>query len=194
MRELCDRKGARLTMILVIAALVGCENNPPGSALRPPPELPQVILDTPENTARSALLGLQAELRAVANNDPQAAQEALEQLRSLVAIKAVERMLNRMPQFKTLFGDDLIEGYINSWGATIAYYAEGFHFDRMRRGFVAPSKVAVLVPAAGPEDAALIQVTCLRQDDGTWRVSRIEFVTLGATSAPPPVTQPASEP
>jgi hypothetical protein len=194
MRELCDRKGARLLMILAIGALVGCENNPPSSALRPPPELPVVALDTPENAARSALLGLQAQLRAIANNDPQAAQEALNQLRSLVAVEAVQRMLNRMPQFKTLFGDDLIEGYINNWGATIAYYAEGFHFDRMRRGFVAASKVAVLVPASGRDDTALIQVTCLRQDDGTWRVSRIEFVTLGTTSAPQPATQPASEP
>jgi len=193
MRELRDRKGA-LLLILAIAALVGCEGNPSGSAPRPPPELPPVVLDTPENAARSALTGLQAELRAVANNDPQAAQEALEQLRALVAVKAVEKTLNRMPQFKTLFGDDLIEGYIKNWGATIAYYAEGFDFDRMRRGFVAASKVAVLVPATGREDAALIQVTCLRQEDGTWRVSRIEFVTLGTTSAPRPATQPASEP
>lgn len=194
MRELGDRHRLLLLILAVSAAPVGCENNPSDSALRPPPELPQVVLDTPENAARSALTSLQAELRAIANNDPQAAQEALNQLRSLVAVKAVERMLDRMPQFKTLFGDDLIEGYINSWGATIAYYAEGLHLDRMRRGFAAPSKVAVLVPASGPDDTALIQLTCLRQDDGTWRVSRIEFVNLATTSAPQPATQPASEP
>ncbi len=192
MRELFDRQRVLLLTLTVAVTLVGCEDNPSGSTPRPPPELPLVVLDTPENAARGALTYLQAELRAVANGNEQTAEEALEQLRSLVAVESIEKKLNRMPRFKTLLGDDQIKGYIHNWGSAIAYYAEGFHFDRMRRASEAPSKVAVIVPASGKEDDALIQVTCLRQDDDTWHVSRIEFVAENATSTP--ASRPASEP
>ena len=196
MRELCARNGLIFSILAAAAVISGCDNTPSDSASRPAPELPAVILDTPENTARTALLCLQAELRAVANHDEQTAEASLEQLRSLVATEAIEKALSRVPQFEGLLGKDLVEGYIRNWGSTIAYYAEGLRLDRMRRAVDTPAKVSVVVSATGPDDDALIQVTCLRQDDETWRVSRVEFVTEAISSAPvsPPATRPASEP
>ncbi len=181
-----------LSILVLGAVLSGCDNSRTKSASRPAPELPAVALDTPEAAARCVLTGLQAELRAVASGDQELAQAALEQLRSMVAAEAIEKRLNRMPQFEGLLGADLIAGYIRNWGSTIAYYAEGFRFERMRRVTDTPAKVSLVVPASGPADDALIQVTCLRQDDGTWRVSRIEFV--GETTTTAPVSQPAPEP
>lgn len=155
-----------------------------------------MILDTPENAARSVLLCLQAELRAAANRDSQVAEACLEQMLSMVAAENIEKVLRRMPQFTAFLGGDLIEEYVRNWGSAVAYYAEGFRFEDMRCSVNSPARVAVVVPAAGPEDEALIQVTCLRRDDGTWRVSRVEFTTDSAASTPvpPPTTQPASEP
>jgi hypothetical protein len=186
------RNGLLVSILVVGTALSGCDNSRTESASRPAPELPAVALDTPENAARLVLTYLQAELRAVANGDQELAQAALAQLRSMVAAEVIANRLKRMPQFKGLLGDDLVEGYIRNWGSTIAYYAEGFRFERMRRVADTPAQVSLVVPASGSADDALIQVTCLRQDDGTWRVSRIEFGSETTTSTP--ATQPASPP
>jgi hypothetical protein len=195
MRALCGRP-SRLLIAALTVALVGCENNPPASTRRPPPELPPVTLDTPENVARGVLTCLQAELRAVANQDESVADAALTQLRTLAAIESIERNLSRMPQFESLLGDDPIEGYIHNWESAVAYYAEGFHFDQMRRGSEIGSNTTVIVPASGREGNVLIQVTCLRQKDGTWRVSRIELLPETPTSQPvrSPATQPPKQP
>lgn len=196
MRGLCARNGLLLSVLAVAAVLSGCDSRPPASASRPAPELPPVVLDTPENAARSMLFCLQAELRAAANGDSQTAEACLEQMLAMVAAEDIERALSRMPQFTAFVGDDVIEGYVHNWGSAIAYYAEGFRFDQLRRSVDTSAQVGVVVPATGPEDEALIQVTCLQRDDNTWRVSRIEFITHTApsTPTPQPTTQPASEP
>ena len=192
MRELCARNGLIFSILAAAAVISGCDNAPPGSASRPAPELPPITLDTPENAARTVLVCLRAELRAVANCDEQTAEASVEQLRSMVATEAIEKVLSRVPQFEGLLGEDLVKGYIRNWGSTIAYYAEGFHLDRMRRAVDTPAKVSVVVPATGPEDDALIQVTCVPGSNDGWRIMRVEFITETATSAT--TSQPASEP
>lgn len=189
----------RLGLLLAVAVgLIGCE---PGSEVPAPTaagELPAVVLDTPEDTARSTLLRLQAHLRAIARQDEAATRECLAQMRTLVAAASIKRTLARRPRFSVLVGDDPIEGYIDNWGAAIAYYAgvsggdDSFHFERMHRISETPARVAVGVPASGPDDDALIQVTCVREDDGLWRVSRIEFAveTTSTRPASPPASQP----
>jgi hypothetical protein len=109
-----------------------------------------------------------------------------------VATAEIEKTLSRLPHFANLLGEDLVAGYIRNWGAAIAYYAEDFHFDRMRRTTSTPASVSVVVPASGPQDDALIQVTCLARSDSTWHVLRIEFITESATAAA--ASQPAPEP
>jgi hypothetical protein len=186
------RTGPFLLIVAAAIVLPGCGQSPSRTAPRPAPELPAVTLDTPENAARSALLCLQAELRASANHDEKTAAAALERLEAIVATDETKAALSRVPQFETLLGEDLIDGYIHNWGSTIAYYAEGLQLERMRRVTHTSGKVAVVVPATGPEDDALIQVTCVRGDGDGWHVSRIEFITKNTTSAPAPPL--ASEP
>jgi hypothetical protein len=174
---------------MATAALVGCEGKPAQPALPPKPgELPEVVLKTPEDAARSALVYLRADLRAVAHRDRQTEEKCLERLRTIAALAAIEQEFAKQPQLKGVVGEPPVEGYITNWAAAIAYYAEGFHFDQMRRSSETPAEVAVVVPASGPEDDALIQVSCIREDDGPWRVSRIEFIVE------PAITRPASQP
>jgi hypothetical protein len=189
----------RLGLLLVTAVgLIGCQPRSEVSAPVAAGELPAVVLDTPENTARSALLSLRAHLRAIARQDEPATRECLAQMRTLAAEASIKRTLARRPRFSVLVGNDPIEGYIDNWGAAIAYYAgvsggdDSFHFERMHRISQTPTRVAVGVPASGPDDDALIQVTCVREDDGLWRVSRIEFVveTTSTRPAAPPASQP----
>jgi hypothetical protein len=182
-----------LPLLVTLAALFGCEGRPAERVLPPVPgELPEVVLQTPEDATRSVLTCLQADLRAVAHHDKPAQTECLEKLRTVAADTAIQQEFAKWPQFKAVAADDLIEGYINNWAAAIAYYGEGFHFGRMRRASETPSGVAVVVPASGPEDEALIQVTCVREDGGLWRVSRIEFVVESPTARP--ASQPGSQP
>ncbi|MFQ5806073.1 MAG: hypothetical protein ACE5I3_06455 [Phycisphaerae bacterium] len=186
-------------MLLILAATaapLGCENQPARPLAVPAGVAPEVVLKTPEDAARSALTCLQADLRAIRNRDEQAAKACLEKLRRVAAVTTIEQTLARMPQFKTIVGDDAIKGFINNWGATIAYYAAGLQLEQMRRVSESASRVGVVVPASGPEDDALIQVTCVRGADDLWRVSRIEFVVETPTARParPPATQPASQP
>lgn len=191
------RYGLILSLVAAGAALPACDNSQPPSASLPAPRPPAVALDTPEQAARSVLTGLQAELHAVAHDDQESSAAALKELRSIVDAEAIQRRLARAPRFGGLLGGkDQVEGYIQNWGSMIAYYAEGFRFERMRRVADTSATARLVVPASGPEDDALIEVTCLRQDDATWRVSRIEFgsPTTSSTPATQPLSPPPSEP
>jgi hypothetical protein len=170
----------------------GCDNPPAPPVLPPPGEVPEVVLETPEDAARSVLACLQTELRARAHQDESVANACLEKLRSAVAAQSLAQTIARMPQFKPALGDDVVEGFIHNWGAAIAYYAEGLHLEQMRRSASSGSVAAVVVPASGAEDDALIQLTCQRGSDDLWRVSRIEFVTEAPSR--PVTSQPRSEP
>jgi hypothetical protein len=199
MLGLCGRGWLALPVVATMAAVMGCERKPAAPAPVPSASVPEVTLSTPEDAARSVLTCLQAHLQAVARDDQQAAKACLEKLRTVAAVTAIEQEFARWPRYKTVIGEDLIEGYVSNWAAAIAYYAgitakdnEGFHFDQMRRSSEAPSKVAVVVPASGPNDDALIQVTCVREDGAVWRVARIEFVTELPTALPR--SQPTSQP
>ena len=185
-----------LLPLVAVAALVGCENKPAESGSATSRNLPQITLTTPEDAARTALSFLRADLRATARHDEETAEACLEQMRTVVSTKALEEVFARLPRFKVLVGGDVVKGCVNNWAAVIAYYAEGLHFEQMRRVSETRAKVAVVVPASGPEDQALIQVTCVRDDDSLWRVLRVEFVVEAPATrpAPPPPTQPAHQP
>lgn len=188
-------RGMRITTLLlvpVLAALTGCERQPVAVPTLPPPgPVPAVKLDTPEDAARTALTCIQTELRAVAHEDEQTAEQCREQLVRVAAARTIEQTFAKMPQFKMVVGDEMLEGYVANWGSTISYYAQDLHFDRMRRGAAAESQVLVLVPASGAEDDALIQLTCVRETENTWRISRIEFATEPVATQPAPTTAPA---
>ena len=184
-----------LMVAVCVVGLTGC-GGATKPVVKPPPGDVKVDLTTPENATRTVLLTIQAELRACAHDDMEAAEKLREQLLAISTADSIGHQLARLPRFKAMLGEDMVKGYIRNWGSKIAYYAEGLHFDRWRRGAADEETVAVIVPASGPDDDALIQVLCLRQKDNNWHVARIEFVTptLAAAAESQPGSQPATEP
>jgi len=149
-----------------------------------------VDLTTPENAARSTLLCLVAERRAIARDDEPAAQRCRQDLQSLAAKEEIIRRLRGHLRVSDLSDEEVLDQFTRTWGAIIGYYVEGLDLDRMR--CTPPTETApeafVLVPARGADDTALIRVKCVRGEDKLWRVAAVGFHAEGATS------QPASAP
>ena len=183
--------------LIVLSTFGGCGSSPATLTERPPANVPPVLWGTPEDAAQTVLLTLQTQLRAAAHHDAETGKKALAQMHYLVAKEDLMRGLKRMPQYKALLGEDLIEGLVDNWAATISYYAEGFRFDQMQRDFESsamingtPTEVHVVVPAQGANDEARIQVNCLYEESGDrWLVARVGFAgreqeAVGAASHP----------
>jgi hypothetical protein len=189
------RRPTRISLLLLAAAVVtlsfGCERKPSEEAA-PPCDLPETALATPEETARTVLGCIQADLRAVARDDKTAVEACLAKLQTVASARTIRQEFARLPQFKVLVGDELIKGIVSNWAAALAYYADGLHLKQMRRVSESDSKVVLVVPASGPDDKTLIQITCVHEDDGLWRVARIEFVP--AIPASQPTSQPTTQP
>lgn len=197
-----------LMLPAVAAGLVGCEGRP--NASPPPPELiPTVQLETPEDAARSALRCIQAELRAVAERNEPLAQACHDQLCTAVASSAVSPALRQTLRLRGLTDSEQVRQLADHWVAALNYYAEGFRLEQARRagpphagedrltelGYAgrAGTLAEVLVPASGPDDDALIRLTCVREADGRWRIARIDFAGPSATTQQPAqASQPAS--
>jgi len=181
---------------LLLGLCAGCGKAPRPAAAASAPAMPAVSLDTPADAARSLLECLRGELDAVARNDQAAQAQYLETLRTLAAAESIKQRMADLPHFKLMLGDDLVAGVIHNWGAMLAYYADGLRLDQLRQTSVGRTAATVIVPASGPADEALLQITCVREGDGPWRVRRLDFVTempkTGPTSAP--ATAPASQP
>jgi len=184
---------ARLAVALLAAVLSACDSRPDSSNSVPDAQSAgelYVDLTTPEDAARSTLLCLVAERRAIAREDKPAAQRCRQELQSLAAKAEIIRRLRGHPRVSDLSDEEVLDQFTRTWGAIIGYYVGGLDLDRMRRvslGETAPEAL-VLVPARGAGDAALIRVKCVRGEDKLWRVAAVGFQAEGATS------QPASAP
>jgi hypothetical protein len=184
---------ARLAVALVAAALSACDRGPGSSNSVTDTQLAgelYVDLTTPENAARSTLLCLVAERRAIARGDKSAAQRCRQELRSLAAKEEITRRLRGNPLVSDLSDEQVLDQVAGNWGAVIGYYAEGLDLDRTQRVSAGETASAafVLVPARGPHDAALIRVECVRGEENLWGVAAVGFQAERATS------QPASAP
>ncbi len=182
-----------LAVALVAAMLSACDSRPgssnSASDAQSTGEL-HVDLTTPEEAARSTLLCLVAERRAIARDDEPAELRCRQELQSLVAKEEIIRRLRGHPHVSDLSDEQVLDQFTRTWGAIIGYYLEGLELDRMRRVSLSgtTAEASVLVPARGVGDAALIRVKCVRGEDKLWRVAAVGFQAEGATS------QPASAP
>jgi len=144
---------------------------------------------SPEAVVRSMLTTIRNRVRAAANHDDKAAKRAQERMVALAAREAIHQRFEQQPVYRMLVGDNEVEGLTSLWAAALAYYAKGFDFRRMRTvGSAQAGEAVVFVPANAPDDKAVLRITCVRQPDGRWAVSRIDF----ATQMPPPATQPVA--
>ncbi len=184
-----------LAVALLVAVLSACDSRPDSSNsvadAQSAGEL-YVDLTTPEDAARSTLLCLVAERRAIARDDKPAAQRCRQELQSLAAKEGITRRLRGHPRVSDLSDEEVLDQFTRTWGAIIGYYVEGLDLDRMR--CTPPTETApealVLVPARGADDAALIRVKCVRGEDKLWRVAAVGFQAEGATSQPASVPAP----
>lgn len=179
-------KSASILILGLSASLVliGCDSSPAEVQARPAAVIPPISLGTPEDATQTVLLTLQARLRVAAYRDVETAKKALSQLRYLASEADLMRGLDRLPAYKSLLGNDVIEGFVDNWAATVSYYAEGYRLDEMSRVFESstmindtPTEVHVIVPAAGKDDEAQIQVNCVYDESGDrWLIARVGFL------------------
>ena len=150
-----------------------------------------IVLKTPPDTARTLLLLLRAQLHASAGRDRAALHRAQEQTADQVLAR--DEILAR---YHTLAGRAALEdsraldNLVENWAAIVAFYADGFEFERMRQ--VSPPNegltAVVDVPARGPHDQTILRIGCLRGKDEQWRVTSLAFAT--AEPATPLASQP----
>jgi len=182
--------GLALGAVLVLFA--GCQpsTNSPAAAL------PPIDQATPEAVARSVLETVRAELKAVAAHDRAAAERARERLVQLAAAHEILKSLEGSPRFKTVLGDNPLRGYTDLWGATLAYYADGLALDAVSRAKTSEDgrTAAVHVPATGEGSRAVIEIACVRGNDGLWRVREVLFARAPAAASGPSTAVSQSRP
>lgn len=183
---------ALAALLLVSAASVasGCGGGNSEAAVA----LPPIDYSSPEAVARSTLETLRVEIAAAAERDLAAARKARSQLDLLAAKREIEREFRMAPHFKSVLGEDPMRGYIDLWGAVIAYYADGIELDALARASAEQdrSPAVVRVPARSDGRSATIELECVRGDDGLWRVKRVGFALPRKREAA--ATQPAAMP
>jgi hypothetical protein len=151
-------------------------------------------LDSPQHTARTLLILLREELRAIRRGDRDAQRRCRRQLEHLADRTTIQQRFARTPQVKVLLGEDLVAGVISQWGATIAYYAEGLELDQIREPAASTTQPAaglrqvVQVRGIGKAgEPVWIRVHCVRGEDELWRVTHVDFAARRSDAQ----TQPA---
>lgn len=196
--------------LVALCIISGCAKPGPAKTL-PPPVLPSVQTDNPESTARSALMLMQNELRAIAARDSKEASRIHKALLGIVARRDAEKALKNVSGAKSLLGDDVVSGMVELWTAAIAHYSEGIDFSTLAgtQG-LKTNEVSVYVTAKSKNDSAFLRVDCVKEDN-RWFIGNFAIDPAGpprggavvqipiSASAPskimsPPSSQPAHSP
>lgn len=181
-------------LLLVLVAWGGCRRVAAPSSQ--PVAGPEIVLTAPEAAARSLLDGLRAELAAVARGDHAAAAQQRRRLAEQVLART-----DILARYKALPGhvaqDDaqMLDTLLKSWGATIAYYADGLALDQMRLAAAGAEghKAVVDVPARVRDDRVVLRMQCVRGADELWHVGAVEFAPAQRPSTAPAATVPATQ-
>ncbi len=172
---------------LLLGITTGCRQpNQPAATAAP---LPPVHLSTPEDTVKSLLLTLQAQLGAGGRRDKAAVDAAIEQLAGRIA--AADSILSRVSTRAVPVArrSEALNQITSTWARLVSHYAVAFELDTMRRGAERPDAVSIHVQAHGETDRAWLRIDCVKVERD-WRVSRIDFVRGEPTSRPAPASQP----
>jgi hypothetical protein len=163
------------------AAWAGCAPSWPPKSAAGPDEQYTVAVDTAAAAAKSALDVLRAERRAIARRDSKAAANHLATLRQRIAAQdEIAAEVRKMPHVARLkLTDPEIEEMVRDttgrWSAIVGHYLDGLDLARLETAGD-DRRATVLIPAKGRGGEARVRIRCVRADDATWRVSRIDFV------------------
>ncbi len=179
------------------AVLAGCNRSttPTATPETAPAIDPAVVQTTPPETARTLCHFLRAHLQAVAARDTTAADAARDQIAWHLAARE-----NIVRQYEVRWGRPregqawVVRQCVESWAGLVAYYVNGLDFDQAESRGDAQRQI-VRVPAVGPKDRATLEVACLADADGRWRVYDVSMVAAAMPAQPgapaPVATQPA---
>lgn len=174
--------------IALLAMFSGCAK-PSATKTLPPPVLPQVQTDSPESAARSALLLMQNELRAVAARNPREIARIHEALMAIVARRDAAKALKNVSGAKSLLGEDVVSGMVELWTAALAHYSEEIDFATLSASQPQGANiVAVYVNATAGSDSTYLRVDCLREDS-RWVIANFSIDVAG-----PPRDEPLAQP
>ena len=184
--------GVLLVLALGLATLTsGCSKPEPAHVPISPPA--DEVFATPVAVTRAALECIHDKLVAVDAGDKTEARRCDERLLMLAAKDDIRRRMAANPIFKIIVGDQPVEGYVELWGPTIAFYAGGFDVDHMTTTALPAdaARAVVRVPATGRDGQTVtLLVTCARDAQGHWGVSRIDFAPTGSPATTRPTSQP----
>jgi hypothetical protein len=178
-----------LALGALACGLTACE----GEDTQPEAPAPaaDVQLDTPLQAAGSLLSYLQRHLDAVAAGDRSIAVDTRDQIAWHIADReGVFRRHRQTAPLRPLDKAELLEGCAESWAAIIAYYDE-IDLDGARPAVTSASRAVVEVPVAGPDDAARLQITCVRSAAGAWRVTALGFAGADGAQGSSAASAPA---
>lgn len=149
-------------------------------------QLPAVVLKTPDDAARSALLTIQAIVQAAGRRDTATFDRAEEQLLDDIAARdaVIGRFSSAMLQLSSR--ERLLREVVESWPRALAHYAERFDFDQASSIINGDQTAHVYVEAHGARDSTWVDVQCVRAGD-EWRVLAVGY-------APKEARAPASRP
>ncbi len=189
--------GLAALLLLLTGSVAGCERPKPASAAASQPALTPVVLSTPQDAARSALVGVLARRAALAKHDPAAADRALEHLRSVAARSTILKRYEEQTRRPAEKPDQVVDRYVESWGSIIGFYADHLRLDELRSTDQAANAdtAHAYLPIGSGSDRSAIRIACNRETDGSWRVASIDFAVLPVS--PEPQSQPrqaSSEP
>lgn len=183
-----------IASVAVAVGIVATGCRPPTAsspASQPSDSAVQVALHSPEEATRSLFQLLQAQLAATARHDWPAAQRVRDQaVREIVAREDV------MTRYRAVAGrtpreePEALSRLVESWAAMISYYADSLALDRVRiaASSAEQDRVITEVPADGRAGGTVLQVGCVRDEHGQWRISGLDFALPSAAG---PSTSPS---
>lgn len=159
------QSGILLASLTVLSIFGGC-GKPGAEKSLPAPLMPQVQTDTPEQAARSALLLMQNELRAVAARDANLTAKIHEAMLGIVARRDAEKALKNVSGAKSLLGADVVSGMVELWTAALAHYSEGIDILSLSQAQgPTAGEVAVYANSVAGKETAFLRLDCLKEEN-----------------------------
>lgn len=184
-----------------MVAIGGCRRAPtPSAAEQAAVPALGTVAKTPEDAARNLLEGLRAHLQATARGDRAAARRYRDTVAEhIVARDQIMARYRALPGHVPQADVDVLSTLVENWASILSYYAEGLALSEMKRSATGAdgSGAGVDVPVHGPDDHAILRLTCVRGPDDEWRILAIglEPASLPALpTQPEPASQPTSNP
>lgn len=175
-------------IVLVGVLACGCRRGPAATSSQPAAPDSEIVRTTPQDTVRSLLQILRAELQAIARKEKGEADRQRDRI--VAQVLATDDIMGRHKKAAGRFAKDahvVLPVLVENWAAVLSYYADGLAMEEIRLAATGRdgTSAVVEIPARGLSDEAVLRVVCVRDKDDQWHVAALDF-------APRPRPMPAS--